>query len=348
MKDINELTRPNILSLDSLLQTDNRKCGQTDGIFLDANENPYNFPWNRYTDSQHTELKKKISRVKKIPEECIFTGSSSDGIADLLYRCFAEPKSDNVVAIEPTYGAYKTLADINGVEYRPVRLGENFRLSAQDVLSACDGNTKMIWLCSPNDPTGNELQRDEVVKIITGFEGLVVVDEAYSDFSAAQPLRHELYRYPNLIVLDTFSKAWGCAGIRLGLAYAFPDIIDIIDKVKLPYGINAITQEGIMKMLDRRYDVDKWKNIIIAERERMTEAFRLLPSCEKVYPSDANFFLARMTDATAVYSYLKAKGIMVKDMAGVTACENCLRITIGSKTENSRLLAALRLPEIEE
>ena len=154
--------------------------------------------------------------------------------------------------------------------------------------------------------------------------------------------------FRSLIVLDTFSKAWGCAGIRLGLAYAFPDIIDIIDKVKLPYGINAITQEGIMKMLDRRYDVDKWKNIIIAERERMTEAFRLLPSCEKVYPSDANFFLARMTDATAVYSYLKAKGIMVKDMAGVTACENCLRITIGSKTENSRLLAALRLPEIEE
>lgn len=186
------------------------------------------------------------------------------------------------------------------------------------------------------------------MKIINGFEGLVVVDEAYSDFSSATPLRHELYKYPNLIVLDTFSNSWGCAGLRLGAAFAFPEIIDILNKVRNPYNVNTLTQESVSKLLDRQYDVEKWVNILLAERERMIEAFRLLPSCKKVYPTEANFFLAQMTDAQKVYDHLKENGISVKSMAGVPLCEDCLRITVGSKSENSELLAALRLLKTEE
>lgn len=342
MKPLNELIRKNIQNLEPYSCARTEFKGNNAKVFLDANENPYNSPYNRYPDPFQTELKKQIAELKKVPADCIFLGNGSDEAIDIVYRCFTEPQKDNVVAIEPTYGMYQVCAAINNVEYRKVRLNSNFQLSADDILSACDINTKVIWICSPNNPTGNALQREEIIKVITGFSGIVVVDEAYSDFCTQKPLRNELYKYPNLIVLNTFSKAWGCAGLRLGMAFAYPEIIEVFNKVKYPYNINLLTQQNITKMLERRYDVGKWVNILLAERDRVIEAFKLLPACEKVYPTDANFFLAKMTDAIAAYNHLKNKGIIVRNRTNVALCENCLRITIGSKSENSELLAALR------
>jgi histidinol-phosphate aminotransferase len=249
---------------------------------------------------------------------------------------------DNVVAIEPTYGMYKVCADINDTEYRTVLLDEHYQITAEQLLAATDQHTKIIWLCTPNNPTGNCLDREEVVKVIEGFEGLVIVDEAYSDFSSQKPLRTELAKYPNLIVLNTMSKAWGCAAIRLGMAFASKEIIAIFNKVKYPYNVNLLTQQQALEALKDPYEVDNWVKILLQERTRMMDAFAMLPICEKVYPTDANFFLAKMTDATTIYNYLVDKGIIVRNRNRVQLCKNCLRITIGTKTENSELIAALR------
>lgn len=342
MKDLESLVRKNILRLQPYSCARNEYSGNAAKVFLDANENPYNSPLNRYPDPLQNGLKAKISKIKGIRPDCIFLGNGSDEAIDLVYRCLTEPRKDNVVAIEPTYGMYKVCADINDVEYRSVTLGDGFSLSSEKLLAACDANTKVIWLCSPNNPTGNELQRDEVEKVLKGFDGIVVVDEAYSDFSSLPPMRLQLDKYPNMIVLNTFSKAWACAGLRLGMAFARNEIIDIFNKVKYPYNINILTQEKVSSMIDDVYDVEKWVRILIHERDRVMEAFTQLPTCEKVYPTDANFFLAKMNDANAVYEHLKQNGIIVRNRTTVTLCENCLRITIGSKTENNELLSVLR------
>ena len=311
-------------------------------MFLDANENPYNQPFNRYPDPLQLELKAAISKVKGVPAANIFLGNGSDEAIDLPYRCFCEPGVDNVVAIEPTYGMYKVCADINAVEYWPVLLDEDYQITAEQLLAATDDHTKIIWLCTPNNPTGNCLKREEVVKVIEGFEGLVIVDEAYSDFSSQKTLRSELPKYPNLIVLNTMSKAWGCAAIRLGMAFASEEIIHIFNKVKYPYNVNLLTQQQALEALKDPFEVDNWVKILLQERTRMMDAFSMLPICEKVYPTDANFFLAKMTDATKIYNYLVDKGIIVRNRHRVQLCQNCLRITIGTKTENSELIAALR------
>ncbi len=311
-------------------------------MFLDANENPYNNPYNRYPDPLQLELKATISKIKSIPEDCIFLGNGSDEAIDLPYRCFCRPGVDNVVAIEPTYGMYKVCADINDVEYRPVLLDDHYQITADRLLSACDQNTKLIWICSPNNPTGNSLVREEIVRVIQGFEGIVIVDEAYSDFSTQPSLRQDLAKYPNLIVLNTMSKAWGCAAIRLGMAFASKEIIELFNKVKYPYNVNLLTQRQALEALSDPFQVDKWVRMLKLERDRMIEAFRLLPVCEKVYPTDANFFLAKMTDAQGIYDYLVDQGIIVRNRTRVTLCQNCLRITIGTKTENNELIAALR------
>ena len=277
-----------------------------------------------------------------MPAECIFLGNGSDEAIDLPYRCFCEPGVDNVVAIEPTYGMYKVCADINNVEYRTVLLDEQYQTTADKLLAATDAHTKIIWLCTPNNPTGNCLVREEVIKVIEQFEGLVIVDEAYSDFSSQKTLRSELSKYPNLIVLNTMSKAWGCAAIRLGMAFASQDIIDIFNKVKYPYNVNQLTQQQALEALKDPFEVDQWVKILLQERSRMIEAFRELPICEKVYPTDANFFLAKMTDATKIYNYLVDHAIIVRNRHRVQLCQNCLRITIGTKTENNELVAALR------
>ncbi len=342
MRSLEELTRPNIWNLAPYSSARNEYSGHVARVFLDANENPYNKPFNRYPDPLQKELKERISKVKGVHPDSIFLGNGSDEAIDLPYRCFTRPGIDNVVAIEPTYGMYKVCADINDVEYRPVLLDENYQMSADKLLAACDRNTKLIWICSPNNPTGNHMDREEILKVLNTFDGLVIIDEAYSDFSAERSLRYELDKYPNLIVLQTFSKAWGCAAIRLGMAFASKEIVDIYNKVKYPYNVNLLTQQQAMEALKDPYEVDKWIKLLLQERRKLMENFRLLPICKKVYPTDANFFLAKMTDAQKIYDYLVAQGIIVRNRTRVTLCQDCLRITIGTKSENTELMAALR------
>ena len=347
MKSLQELTRPNIWSLAPYSSARNEYAGREARVFLDANENPYNAPYNRYPDPLQLELKAAIAKVKGVPAQCIFVGNGSDEAIDLPYRCFCEPGVDNVVAIEPTYGMYKVCADINNVEYRPVLLDEHYQITADKLLAATDAHTKIIWLCTPNNPTGNCLVLEEVIKVIENFDGLVIVDEAYSDFSSQMSFRqwsmvNGQWSRPNLIVLNTMSKAWGCAALRLGMAFASQAIIDIFNKVKYPYNVNLLTQQQALEALKDPFEVDQWVKVLLQERVRMMEAFRELPICEQVYPTDANFFLAKMTDATKIYNYLVDQGIIVRNRTRVQLCQNCLRITIGTKSENNELVAALR------
>ena len=342
MKELKELTRENIWNLAPYSCARNEFSGRNAKVYLDANENPYNGPLNRYPDPLQLEVKKQLAKVKGVAEDCIFLGNGSDEAIDLMYRCFTEPKVDNVVAMDPTYGMYKVCADINDVEYRTVSLNEDFSLNADNILAACDNHTKVIWLCSPNNPTGNALDRDAIEKILKDFEGLVVVDEAYCDFSSQKPFRTELSKYPNIVVLNTMSKAWGSAGIRLGMAFASKDIIDILNKVKYPYNVNALTQREALELLADPYEVDKWVRTILLERSRVVDAIKVLPICRKVYPTDANFVLVEVDDARKTYEYLVDRGIIVRNRNSVHLCNGCLRITIGTKTENQELLAALR------
>ena len=343
MKELKELVRKNIWALEPYSSARNEYSGHVAHVFLDANENPYNQPLNRYPDPLQLELKDLLAIRKKVRPEQIFLGNGSDEAIDLVYRCFCEPAKDNVVAIEPTYGMYSVCADINDVEYRRVLLGEHYQMSADSVLAACDDNTKVIWICSPNNPTGNNIIREEIVKVIETFQGIVVIDEAYSDFSMQEPFRFSLDKYPNIIVLNTMSKAWGCAAMRLGMAFASKDIIDIFNKVKYPYNINLLTQEKAMEILNNATDVQRWVSTLLEERQRMIEAFDQLAITEKVFPTDSNFFLARMTDAQGIYDYLVEKGIIVRNRTKVKLCNNCLRVTIGTRSENNELLSALRV-----
>ncbi|MDY6438114.1 MAG: histidinol-phosphate transaminase [Prevotella sp.] len=342
MKQLKELVRPNIWSLAPYSSARNEYSGHKAHVFLDANENPYNKPYNRYPDPLQTDLKARIAKIKGVDASRIFLGNGSDEAIDLVYRVFCEPGSDNVVAIEPTYGMYKVCADINNVEYRKVLLDERYQLSAAKLLAACDENTKVVWLCSPNNPTGNNLDRSEIETVVKETQCIVVIDEAYADFSENRSFRKDLALYPNLIVLNTFSKAWGCAALRLGMAFASAEIIELFNKVKYPYNINLLTQEQADKILDRRFEVEDWVRLLLQERAKVMKAFAELPICKKVYPSDANFFLALVTDAQAVYDYLVEKGIIVRNRTRVELCNNCLRITIGTKSENIELLSALR------
>lgn len=342
MKQLKDLVRPNIWKLAPYSSARNEYSGHEAHVFLDANENPYNTPLNRYPDPLQLKLKSLLSKVKGVPMECIFLGNGSDEAIDLVYRVFCRPQIDNVVAIEPTYGMYKVCADINDVAYKPVLLDEHYQMNADKLLAACDKHTKVIWICSPNNPTGNNMQVEEVEKVIRLFEGIVVIDEAYSDFSTVPVFRKRLAEFPNIIVLNTMSKAWGCAAIRLGMAFASKEIIDLFNKVKYPYNINLLTQQQAIEAIQNREDVEKWVKMLLLERGRLMEAFKLLPQCQAVYPTDANFFLARMTDAQGIYDYLVENGIIVRNRTNVKLCNGCLRITIGSKSENSELLGALR------
>ena len=342
MKDLKDLCRKNIWELAPYSSARNEYSGHVAHVFLDANENPYNAPYNRYPDPLQQEVKELVSKVKGVPTDHIFLGNGSDEAIDLPYRIFCRPGVDNVVAIEPTYGMYKVCADINDVEYRPVLLDEHFQISADKLLAACDENTKIIWICSPNNPTGNSINREAIEEVLQKFEGIVIIDEAYSDFSNESPMRTQLHKYPNMIVLNTMSKAWGCAAIRLGMAFASKEIIDIFNKVKYPYNVNLLTQKQAIEALKDPYEVDKWVKILLQERSRLMSTFLELPICEKVYPSNANFFLAKMTDAQRIYDYLVEKGIIVRNRTRIQLCGNCLRITIGTKSENNELVAALR------
>ena len=342
MKELQQLVRPNIWSLAPYSSARDEYSGHEAHVFLDANENPYNAPYNRYPDPLQRQLKQMLAKVKHVPDDQIFLGNGSDEAIDLTYRIFCQPARDNVVAIEPTYGMYRVCADINNVEYRPVLLGADYQLQASDLLAACDEHTKIVWLCSPNNPTGNSLRRDQLLLVADRFPGIVVVDEAYIDFAQQPSLRQELATHPNLVILQTMSKAWGSAAIRLGMAFAHRDIIALYNKVKYPYNVNLLTQQQAMQMLADPFEVDKYVRLLLAERQRLMPAILQLPVCQQVFPSDANFFLARMTDAPAVYRYLVDRGIIVRNRSQVQQCHNCLRITVGTRSENNELLAALR------
>ena len=342
MKSLEELVRPNIWKLAPYSCARNEYSGKEASVFLDANENPYNSPCNRYPDPLQEELKKQLSLVKGVPFECIFLGNGSDEAIDLVFRIFCNPGEDNVVSISPTYGMYKVCADINDVEYRAVELNRDFSVDAERLLQAVDAHTKIIFLCSPNNPTGNHLDEDEMRKIITGFEGMVVLDEAYGDFSQQASFRSRLDKFSNLIVLHTMSKAWGSAAIRLGMAFASKEIIGLFNKVKYPYNINLLTQQKALELLKRQEDVERWVKIILKERESLMEAVKDLPYCEEVYPTDANFFLAKMSGADDIYHYLVGCGVIVRNRSSQPLCNDCIRITIGTPDENNALLAALR------
>ena len=342
MMSLEQLVRPNIWKLAPYSSARDEYSGKDAHVFLDANENPYNAPYNRYPDPLQRELKALLSKVKGVPAENIFLGNGSDEAIDLPFRIFCQPGRDNVVSITPTYGMYKVCADINDVEFREVLLDKDYQLHADQLLAACDDHTKIVWLCSPNNPTGNSLDRNEILKVIEGFQGIVIVDEAYIDFAQQQSLRQELPTHPNLIILQTMSKAWGSAAIRLGMAFASRDIIDIYNKVKYPYNVNKLTQLQAMEILRDPFEVDKTVKILLQERSRLIQAFQELPVREQVFKTDANFFLTRMTDAQKIYDYLVEKGIIVRNRSRIQLCQNCLRITVGTRTENNELVSALR------
>lgn len=342
MFSLESLVRKNILALTPYSCARDEFRGRAASVFLDANENPYNTPYDRYPDPLQQELKERLSEVKGVPVEQIFLGNGSDEAIDLIYRVFCEPRKDNVVAIAPTYGMYSVCAAINDVEYRPVLLNDDFTLDAARLLAAVDNHTKVIWLCSPNNPTGNALDRKEIERVLTEFRGIVVVDEAYSDFNDYRPFRLDLDRFPNLVVLNTFSKLWASAAIRLGMAFASVEIIGLLNKVKYPYNVNLLTQQQATRMLSEMPRVNQWRMTILNERRNLLPAIAELPICKAVYPTDANFFLACMTDANAIYHYLIDRGIVVRNRSRVEMCGNCLRITIGTPQENNALLGALR------
>ena len=342
MKPLQELVRKNIWNLKPYSCARDEFKGKKANVFLDANESPYNNGYNRYPDPLQEVLKEKIARHKAVQLQQIFLGNGSDEAIDLIYRIFCEPNVDNVVAISPTYGMYQVCADVNAVEYRKVSLNAQFQPDADALLAATDEHTKVIWICTPNNPVGNDLDPRAIQQVLEQFQGIVVIDEAYSDFSSLAAFRTQLNKYPNMIVLNTMSKAWASASVRLGMAFAHPEIIALFNKVKYPYNINALTQEYASSLLDEAYKVQRWVAQIKEERAHMIPAFRELAICKEIYPTGANFFLAKVTDAEAIYHYLVDRGIIVRNRTRVELCEGCLRITVGTPQENNELLSALR------
>ena len=339
--NLEQLVRKNIWDLAPYSCARDEYSGVDASVFLDANENPYNEPINRYPDPLQKQLKQEIAKVKGVSVDRIFCGNGSDEAIDLVYRIFCNPGVDNAVAIDPSYGMYKVCADVNNIEYRKVQLDNDFQFHAADMLQVADNHTKLMFICSPNNPTGNDMSRAEVEQLLQQFKGIVVVDEAYIDFSEQPSFTQLLDKYPNLIVLQTFSKAWGCAAIRCGLAFASPQIIGLFNKVKYPYNVNLLTQQQALEALRNAQQTKEWVKILKEERTRLMQLFAELSLTDKVFPSDANFFLARVSDANAIYRYLVGEGIIVRNRNSVTLCGNCLRITVGTPEENNTLIAAL-------
>ncbi|WGQ11891.1 histidinol-phosphate transaminase [Pedobacter gandavensis] len=343
--DINNLQRENIKNLKPYSTARDEYKGQA-SVFLDANENGYGSPldvnFNRYPDPLQLDLKDAISKIKGVPIENTFLGNGSDEAIDLLFRAFCEPGKDNVIILPPTYGMYEVSAGINNVEARKVNLLPNFQLDLEKISEAIDENTKLIFICSPNNPTGNSIIRTDIETVLANFNGLVIIDEAYINYAKQRTFIQELTEYPNLVILQTFSKAWGLAALRLGMAFAARPVIDILNKVKPPYNINQATQDLALKALENIAQVNEWIKITVAERENLSEELLNLPIVKKVHASDANFILIEVIDALKTYDALVNQGIIVRDRSKVTLCEGCLRITIGTPQENEILLNALK------
>jgi len=340
MKSIDQLIRANIKALKPYSSARDEYTGD-EAIFLDANENPFNPPYNRYPDPYQRKLKEKISTIKNIPAEYIFLGNGSDEAIDIAFRAFCEPGIDNVVAIDPTYGMYLVAADINNIETKKVKLTDNFELNVDGLLNAIDDKTKLLFICSPNNPTGNSFKKEDIITIIEKFNGIVVLDEAYIDFVPEKSFIPELLKYNNLIILQTFSKAWGMAGIRLGMAFASPEIIRLFNKIKYPYNVNILTQKTALELLQNEDNMAQWVKDILDEKKIMIEKLKDYSFISNIYPSDANYLLVKTDNAKGIYKYLVDQGVVIRDRSSVALCEGCLRITIGSKEENNGLYKGL-------
>ena len=335
------LVRKNILNLKPYASARDEFQGPAD-VYLDANENPYPSPYNRYPDPLQRAVKEKLAALKEVDPEQIFLGNGSDEAIDLLIRAFCEPNQDSILITEPTYGMYSVCAEVNAVNVQQVLLTADYDIDLETFPKTFDATTKIIFLSSPNNPTGNLLDRDKILEVLKRFYGLVVVDEAYIDFAKSKSFLKDLKKYPNLVVLQTFSKAWGLAGLRLGVCYASEEIIKVLNKIKYPYNINSRTQELVLEALDNKYRTDIWVDEILAERDTLIRALKNLSITEKVFPSDANFLLVRVKDALNTYEHLVRDGIIVRDRSKVMLCYNCLRISVGTAEENEKLVKSLK------
>jgi histidinol-phosphate aminotransferase len=343
--NLDALVRENIKKMTAYSSARHEFSGEAT-IFLDANENSFGSPlpenYNRYPDPLQLKLKEKISSIKGVPVKNIFLGNGSDEAIDLLFRIFCDPGKDNIIILPPTYGMYEVCAEMNDVGVRKVPLLENFQLNLEAIEKAIDANTKLIFVCSPNNPTGNSINRNDVEVLLNNFDGLVVIDEAYINYAKQKTFIPELTEYPNLVILQTLSKAWGLAGLRLGMAFAGEPVIGYLNKVKYPYNINTATQQLAIEALSNISSVNDWTKTTVEQKEWLTDELLKLPFTQTVYPSDANFILAKMTDARKVYEYLSAKGIIVRDRSKVILCNDCLRITVGTPEENQQLIQTLK------
>lgn len=339
--NLDSITRDNVKKLVPYSSARDEFSGSS-GIFLDANENPFNTGYNRYPDPHQKTLKGKIAELKGVETKNIFLGNGSDEAIDLLFRAFCEPGKSNVIILPPTYGMYEVAANINDVAVKKVLLRSDFQPDIDGILNAIDNNTRLIFFCSPNNPTANSFQPEVVKEVLEKFNGIVVVDEAYIDFSSQQSFVALLNKYPNLAVLQTFSKAWGMASLRLGMAFADDKIINILSKIKPPYNINGVTQQLALEALEKPEKIKNYISAIIAERARLVSELSMIKIVTHIYPSDANFILVKVDDAKSVYNYLVNENIVVRDRSKVELCEGCIRITVGTKEENDTLLNALK------
>jgi histidinol-phosphate aminotransferase len=341
--DIQKLTRKNVLNMKAYSSArDEYKDFMHTMIYLDANENPFNNGVNRYPDPQQRKLKMLLSQFRKTPENQILLGNGSDEVLDLLFRAFCEPNQDNVITLPPTYGMYGVLAELNAVENKEILLTSDFEPNVNAILEAATENTKILFLCSPNNPTGNSFSDEAILKILKEFNGIVVLDEAYIDFSENDSYLSDLKMYPNLVIIQTLSKAYALAGLRIGILYASPEIIDILNKIKPPYNVNTASQEQAEKKL-MQSTLDAQVKKIKIEREKLIQSLDKVSYIEQIYPSDANFILIKVDDAVKRYNQLIERGIVVRNRSNQPLCHNCLRISIGTKDENENLIQSLKL-----
>lgn len=341
--DINNLVRDCIKKLKPYSSArDEYKSLNDDMIFIDANENPFQTKVNRYPDPNQTSVKAILSKLKLVPEQNILLGNGSDEVLDLIFRAFCEPGLDNIITLPPTYGMYNVLADINNIQVREVLLSETFQPKVDEILAAADSNSKILFLCSPNNPTGNSFKDDEMTTLLSSFSGIIVIDEAYIDFSTTSSWTTRLEDFPNVIVTQTLSKAYGLAGIRLGICYASEEIITILKKIKPPYNVNTLTQSAAIDRLKNEAMVKEEIKNIINERNKLQDCLSQIPFVEKVYPSDANFLLVKVDHANKRYDELVKRGVVVRNRSSQPLCENCLRFTIGTTEENEKLINILQ------
>lgn len=345
MFSINNILRENIKNLTPYSSARDEYQGEA-SVFLDANENAFGSPleqqFNRYPDPLQADLKRRITEIKGVPPRNIFLGNGSDEAIDILFRAFCNPGVDNVILVPPTYGMYQVSANINDVTVKNVPLTNEFQLNLEGIAEAIDKNTKLIFICSPNNPTGNSINRTDVETLLANFHGIVVVDEAYINFSRQKTFIQELTEYANLVVLQTLSKAWGLAGLRVGMAFASEEIIEVMNKVKPPYNVNEASQQLALQALSNVAQVNSWIKETLAQRDKLVLTLRDLDFVLDIYPSDANFILVKTTDANGIYNFLVNQGIIVRNRSKVELCEGCLRITVGTPTENDILLQTLQ------